>query len=100
LTRAASPRSVRSPRRPRRWRPRCLGLAARLTERAEAIGLRRVTGGPASQIVLLHTDRADRVAERLREHGVRATALGDRIRFGFHYFNDERDVEAALRALG
>jgi selenocysteine lyase/cysteine desulfurase len=77
----------------------CLGLAARLTERAEAIGLRRVTAGPASQIVVLHTDQADRIAGRLREHGVRATALGDRIRFGLHYFNDQRDVEVALRAL-
>jgi hypothetical protein len=30
---------------------------------------------------------------------VRATALGDRVRFGFHYFNDDQDVSGALRAL-
>jgi selenocysteine lyase/cysteine desulfurase len=77
----------------------CLGLAVRLTERAAAIGLRRVTSGPMSQIVVLHTEDAGRIAERLREHGVRATALGDRIRFGLHYFNDDSDVEAAVRAL-
>lgn len=31
--------------------------------------------------------------------GVRAAALGDRVRFGFHYFNDRHDVRAALQAL-
>lgn len=77
----------------------CLGLAARLTERAQEIGLRRVTDAPPSQIVVLESGRADQAADRLREHGVRATALGDRIRFGFHYFNDESDVQAALGAL-
>jgi selenocysteine lyase/cysteine desulfurase len=30
---------------------------------------------------------------------VRATALGDRVRFGFHYFNDDNDVRATLRVL-
>jgi hypothetical protein len=29
---------------------------------------------------------------------VRATALGDRVRFGFHYFNDD-DIAATIRAL-
>ncbi|MFF5208360.1 aminotransferase class V-fold PLP-dependent enzyme [Streptosporangium sp. NPDC000396] len=77
----------------------CLGLAGQLTEQARALGLRRVTDGPASHIVALHTGQADRVAVRLRECGVRATALGDRVRFGFHYFNDEHDVQAAVRAL-
>jgi selenocysteine lyase/cysteine desulfurase len=77
----------------------CLGLARQLTEQSQAIGLRRVTGGPPSHIVVLHTDQADRLAGRLREHGVRATALGDRVRFGFHYFNNERDVRATLHAL-
>ena len=77
----------------------CLGLAARLIEGAGELGLRRVTDAPSSQIVVLGTDRAGQVADRLREHGVRATALGDRIRFGFHYFNDESDVQAALGVL-
>jgi selenocysteine lyase/cysteine desulfurase len=77
----------------------CLALARALTEGARERGLRRVTDGPASQIVVLATDEADRAAGRLRASGVRATALGDRIRFGVHYFNDEGDVEAALRAL-
>jgi selenocysteine lyase/cysteine desulfurase len=77
----------------------CLGLAGQLTEDAQRLGLRRVTDGPDSHIAVFHTDQADRIAARLREHGVRATALGDRVRFGFHYFNNEDDVSATVRAL-
>jgi selenocysteine lyase/cysteine desulfurase len=78
----------------------CLGLAAELTEQARPIGLRRVTSGPPSHIVLLATGHAERIAGRLRQQGVRATALGDRARFGFHYFNDDRDVSATPARLG
>jgi selenocysteine lyase/cysteine desulfurase len=77
----------------------CLELAARFTSHAATIGLRRLSGGPLSHIVVLATGSADQVAGRLRQQGVRATALGDRVRFGFHYFNDDHDVSAALRAL-
>ncbi|WP_344979076.1 aminotransferase class V-fold PLP-dependent enzyme [Streptosporangium fragile] len=77
----------------------CLGLARQLTEEARSIGLRRVADGPLSQIVVLRTDHADRISARLRERGVRATALGDRVRFGLHYFNSEDDVLATLRVL-
>ncbi|MEV0390157.1 hypothetical protein [Nonomuraea sp. NPDC050643] len=55
--------------------------------------------GPLSQIVVLRTDHADRLSARLREQGVRATALGDRVRFGFHYFNNEDDVRTTLSIL-
>jgi selenocysteine lyase/cysteine desulfurase len=58
-----------------------------------------VGGGPLAHIVVLATGNADRLAGRLRQQGVRATALGDRIRFGFHYFNHDRDVSATLGAL-
>ncbi|WP_188188475.1 hypothetical protein [Nonomuraea sp. SYSU D8015] len=77
----------------------CLALAGELPQRAEVAGLRRVTRGPASHIVVLRTSRADGIAMRLRERGVRATALGDRVRFGFHYFNDEHDAVTAASAL-
>jgi selenocysteine lyase/cysteine desulfurase len=77
----------------------CVGLARDLTERTSSIGLRRVTDGPASHIVVLATDQAERIAGRLREGNVRATALGDRVRFGFHYFNNEHDVNTTIRAL-
>jgi selenocysteine lyase/cysteine desulfurase len=77
----------------------CLALAGHLTEQLQAIGMRRVADGPPSHIVTLYADDAERIAGRLRACGVRATALADRIRFGFHYFNNERDVRAAVRAL-
>jgi selenocysteine lyase/cysteine desulfurase len=77
----------------------CLELAARFTSHAATIGLQRASSGPLSHIVVLATGSADRIAGRLRRQGVRATALGDRVRFGFHYFNDDQDVSAALRAL-
>ncbi|WP_406631403.1 aminotransferase class V-fold PLP-dependent enzyme [Amycolatopsis sp. WGS_07] len=76
-----------------------LGLAARLTSEAEALGLRPVHDGPQSHIVVLRTDHADRIAQALAAHGIRATALGDRVRFGFHYFNDDTDIAAVTRAL-
>ncbi|WP_242613871.1 aminotransferase class V-fold PLP-dependent enzyme [Actinomadura roseirufa] len=76
-----------------------LGLAARLTEGAAALGLRRVHDGPPSHIVVLAVDGAERIAERLRRRGVRATALGDRVRFGIHYFNDESDISTVLDVL-
>ncbi|MFD2467747.1 aminotransferase class V-fold PLP-dependent enzyme [Amycolatopsis silviterrae] len=76
-----------------------LGLAARLTSEAAALGLRPVDDGPRSHIVVLATEYADRIAGSLAAHGIRATALGDRVRFGFHYFNDENDIAAVTRAL-
>ncbi|NIH83466.1 aminotransferase class V-fold PLP-dependent enzyme [Amycolatopsis granulosa] len=84
---------------PARVERHVVGLAGLLTGEAAALGLRRVHDGPASHIVVLATANADRIARSLADHGVRATALGDRVRFGFHYFNDESDVAAAVRAL-
>jgi selenocysteine lyase/cysteine desulfurase len=39
------------------------------------------------------------VLAALDSAGVRALALGDRVRVGFHYFNSVSDVDAALGAL-
>src|SRR6266498_852829 len=77
----------------------CLDLATRFASQAATMGLRRVANGPPSQIVVLGTANAERIAGRLRQYGIRATALGDRIRFGFHYFNNRHDVAIALRGL-
>jgi selenocysteine lyase/cysteine desulfurase len=41
----------------------------------------------------------DAVRTRLRSCGVRARVLGDRLRVGFHYFNNQEDVTAALGVL-
>ncbi|WP_033295833.1 aminotransferase class V-fold PLP-dependent enzyme [Amycolatopsis jejuensis] len=76
-----------------------LGLASAMVAEASALGLRRVTEGPLSQIVVLGTGCAPELAAALAENHVRATALGDRVRFGFHYFNTEEEVVAAARVL-
>ena len=78
----------------------CLDLAASFASQAASLGWRRATDGPPSHIVVLSADQAGQIASRLRERGVRATAIGDRIRFGFHYFNNHHDVSATLDALG
>ncbi|MGW7481935.1 aminotransferase class V-fold PLP-dependent enzyme [Nonomuraea muscovyensis] len=77
----------------------CLALATRLIERAREIGLRPLNDGGLSQIVVLRVEEADTIAARLRHGGIRATALGDRVRFGFHYFNNREDVDAVVRVL-
>ncbi|MFJ2203441.1 aminotransferase class V-fold PLP-dependent enzyme [Streptomyces violaceusniger] len=77
----------------------CLGLANQLVERAGDLGFRPVVEGNLSHIVVLQTDQAEALSNRLLEKGVRATALGDRIRFGFHYFNDDQDVQRLIAAL-
>ncbi|GLW06195.1 aminotransferase class V [Microtetraspora sp. NBRC 13810] len=84
---------------PARVERHCLDLAGSLVEQAAALGFRRTSRGALSHIAVLHAADADRLAGRLLRHGIRATALGDRVRFGFHYFNDETDVLAVLRAL-
>ncbi|MEV7797151.1 aminotransferase class V-fold PLP-dependent enzyme [Streptomyces sp. NPDC087512] len=76
-----------------------LHLAGLLTDEAENRGLERVASGPCSHIVALRTDDAAAVAARLRVGSIRATALEDRVRFGFHYFNTEQDVVTALKVL-
>ncbi|WP_409464341.1 aminotransferase class V-fold PLP-dependent enzyme [Amycolatopsis sp. GA6-003] len=76
-----------------------VGLAGTLLDEARALGYRRVTDGPLSQIAVVATDRAPELAAELTKARVRATALGDRVRFGFHYFNTEEDVAAAVRVL-
>jgi selenocysteine lyase/cysteine desulfurase len=77
----------------------CLDLATQFTSHAADLGLARVTGGPPSQIVVVCTAEAERLAELLRQQGIRATALGDRLRFGFHYFNNGDDLARTVRAL-
>jgi selenocysteine lyase/cysteine desulfurase len=84
---------------PVRVEEHCLGLAGRLIEGAEEMGLRRVSQGPPAPVVVLGTDRPDETARALRAGGIRATVTEDRVRFGAHYFNNEADIDAALDAL-
>jgi selenocysteine lyase/cysteine desulfurase len=77
----------------------CLGLAAAFLEGAPEAGAVTVSTGKPSHIAVVRVRDPDAVTDRLRSGGVRARVLGDRLRVGFHYFNNDEDVTAALGAL-
>jgi selenocysteine lyase/cysteine desulfurase len=84
---------------PVRTERHCTSLAASFLAGAEELGLNRVVTGEPSQIAVVALPEPTVTAQRLRQRRVRATILGDRLRVGFHYFNDEGDVQRALAAL-
>ena len=77
----------------------CLGLAARFREGARAAGAEPIGRGGPSHIVAVRVANPPSVLAALENAGVRALALGDRLRVGFHYFNSVTDVDVALGAL-
>ena len=77
----------------------CLALATAFREGALDAGAVPVSTGPPSHIVAVRVGDPDSVRARLRSGEVRARVLGDRLRVGFHYFNNDHDVAAALGAL-
>jgi selenocysteine lyase/cysteine desulfurase len=77
----------------------CLELAARFRAGACAVGAEPMDDGAASHIVAARVPDAAAVMRAFERAGIRALALGDRVRVGFHYFNSETDVDAALAAL-
>jgi selenocysteine lyase/cysteine desulfurase len=79
---------------------RCLGLAAAFREEASRRGFDLVPEDAPSQIVGVRVPNADAVRERMKERRVLAAVRGGFLRLGFHAFNDETDVAAALEALG
>lgn len=76
-----------------------LALAATFRDRAQASGLQCITLGGPSQIVALHVHDAKRTQLELERRRIVASLRGDLLRFGFHGFNNDADVEAALEAL-
>lgn len=77
----------------------CLALAAAFHEGALDAGARPVSAGQPSHIAAVRVGDPDSVRARLRSQTVRARVLGDRLRVGFHYFNNHEDLAAALGAL-
>jgi selenocysteine lyase/cysteine desulfurase len=55
---------------------------------------------PASPIVRVEVEDAERALERLERAGVRCAGRAGGLRFAFHLYNDESDVDLALEALG
>ncbi|WP_219512952.1 aminotransferase class V-fold PLP-dependent enzyme [Nonomuraea ceibae] len=77
----------------------CLRLAAEFRERVAETEAGAPLPGSGSHIAVVRVSDPDAVRARLAREGVRATLLGDRLRVGFHYFNDGGDVERAVDAL-
>lgn len=78
----------------------CLRLAALYRDGASVLGAEPIATESPSHIVSVLVPDAKRVAAKLAEAHVRALALDDRVRVGFHYFNVQADVEAVLAVLG
>jgi selenocysteine lyase/cysteine desulfurase len=85
-----------------------LGLIADLgieTIAAHNLGLARSFAArlgapePASPIVRVQVEEAEAAVDRLRRAGVACSARAGSIRFAFHLYNDEADVDLALEAL-
>jgi selenocysteine lyase/cysteine desulfurase len=54
---------------------------------------------PASPIVRVSFDDAEAIVQRLRQAGVACSVRAGSLRFCFHLYNDEADVDLALEAL-
>ena len=65
----------------------------------EGTSRRVVTPEERGALVCVELDDPAAVVARLQKQGV-ITSWRDRsVRFSFHFYNDERDIEAALAAL-
>ncbi|GAB2653208.1 aminotransferase class V-fold PLP-dependent enzyme [Prescottella soli] len=77
----------------------CLGLAQRFRDGAAALGCLDANAGAPSHIVAVDTPNGESVTASFHRHRIAATVTGNRLRVGFHYFNDESDVDTTLDAL-
>ena len=77
----------------------CLGLAETFRRAARERGLSVAPVEQPSQILALTVPEPDGLRATLAERGVIASVRGDSLRLGFHAYNDESDVAAALVAL-
>jgi selenocysteine lyase/cysteine desulfurase len=79
---------------------RCLTLAAEFREEAGRRGFELVPEDVPSQVQSIRIPDPRQVRERLLARKVIAAVRADFLRLGFHAYNDESDVAAALDALG
>lgn len=78
---------------------RALSLAAAFRQEARGLGAELVPEEAPSQVVAVRVPDPASVRDALRTRGVVAAVRGGLVRLGFHGFNHERDVRAAVRAL-
>jgi selenocysteine lyase/cysteine desulfurase len=79
---------------------RCLGLAGAFRDQAAIRGFTLVPEEVPSQTVGVRLPDPRAVRDRLLERRVIGSVREGSLRLGFHAYNDESDVEAALEALG
>ncbi len=78
---------------------RALGLAEKFREAARRAGRPPLAVETPSHIVLIPIDDRTEIEQRLASSNVVAAFVGPALRLGFHAFNDDGDVEAALRVV-
>lgn len=66
---------------------------------ALANAFREGMGFEASNSAIVSIEVADSAPSRLEEAGIRFSMTDGRARFGFHIYNDQDDVTAAVEAL-
>nr|WP_303396151.1 aminotransferase class V-fold PLP-dependent enzyme [Rhodococcus sp. WWJCD1] len=74
-------------------------LRTQFVERAADLGLRAHPSALPSNIAVVGFDRIEGFSERLATAGIKATATDRRLRLGFHYFNDQSDIDAVIDHL-
>jgi len=79
---------------------RCLSLASAFRREAAARGFPLAPSQAPSQTLALAVPDPEGLRARLAGRGVIASVRGSSLRLGFHAYNDESDVAAALEALG
>jgi selenocysteine lyase/cysteine desulfurase len=79
---------------------RCLELAASFRDEAVGRGFDLVPEDAPTQVVAIRVSDPREVRERLLARKVIGAVRADLLRLGFHAYNDESDVAAALDALG
>lgn len=76
-----------------------LGMATRLRAELRNLGLEPQQTDLSSPVVTFAVDDPQAALAHLAQRGVRAAAKGERIRLGFHVYNDDDDVALAIDAL-
>ncbi len=79
---------------------RVVALTDLLRERLSDLGTPAQPTDLPSPIVSFQAEEPEVVVAELRRGGVRAAARLDRVRFGFHVYNDENDVDLVSDLLG
>jgi selenocysteine lyase/cysteine desulfurase len=77
----------------------CLDLANQFREAARDLGYQVLDPHGSSQIVTVEVPNPGKLTESLRDHRIRCLTSGERMRVGFHYFNNSSDLQAVVAAL-